>query len=139
MEIVNRNSLTVNREETRTNTTEEYFGFEKLRVYQSGLQLVDVIFDICAKLSLDLQYSVSDQLRRAVLSITNNIAEGSDKPSPRERKRYYHTALSSARECASMCIVLHRRSALDTLQYAKLRTQIRDVTNMLVGLMDSLS
>ena len=135
---MNSELRTVNSESNQTFIPGEYFDFEKLKAYQAALDLVDAAFDICTGLPANLQYSIGDQYRRAALSVTNNIAEGSGKESDKERRRYYSIAMDSARECASMCVVLHRRSVIATTRYMKLRTQIREITNMLVGLMDAL-
>ena len=86
------------------------FDFERLEVYQLALEFVDEIFTILKKASRDIQFSVSDQLRRASLSITNNIAEGSDKATPKEKIQFYGFAINSARECIPMltlCLKQH--------------------------------
>ena len=45
---------------------------------------------------------VKDQLSRAALSVVNNLAEGSAKPSPKDRARFYSIALGSFREVQAM-------------------------------------
>lgn len=73
------------------------FSFEKLEVYNRALDFVDSLFSLCDAMSHRLQYSLADQLRRASLSIVNNLAEGSDKRFANEKKRFYGYALDSAR------------------------------------------
>ncbi len=47
---------------------------------------------------LKLSQPIRDQFERAVLSIALNLAEGSAKPSTKDRHRFYHIALGSLRE-----------------------------------------
>jgi len=75
------------------------FDFEKLRVYQKTLDFIDKIFEICKNLPREYRYSLGDNLLRASLSITNNLAEGNGKKSKREKQRYFGTSLDSTREC----------------------------------------
>ena len=91
------------------------FSFERLDVYRKALKFTDTIFDICNKFPNNIQYSLGDQLRRAALSIVNNIAEGSDKSSLKEKRKFYEYALDSARECIPMLtiVALHGLIAKD--------------------------
>ena len=49
---------------------------------------------------------IKDQLQRATLSIVLNTAEGSAKPTPKERRRFYSIALASCRETQALLQVL---------------------------------
>jgi len=80
------------------------FDFEKLEVYKLALEFLDYIFEICKSIPKDLQYALGDNIRRAGISISNNIAEGSGKKSGKEKSRYYGTSLDSTRECANMFV-----------------------------------
>ena len=60
------------------------FEFEKLEVYQLALEFLDFIFEICKEIPTDLLFCLGDNLKRAGLSISNNIAEGSGKKSGTE-------------------------------------------------------
>ena len=114
------------------------FDFEKLEAYKLSLEFLDEIFDTCERLPRSLQSSLGDQLRRASLSISNNIAEGSGKISKKEKMRYYGTSLDSARECISMLNVLMRRKIINEQEFDKLRTTGRRITGMISGLINVL-
>jgi four helix bundle protein len=59
---------------------------------------------------------LKEQLQRASSSVALNLAEGSAKPSPKERARYYRIALGSFRECSAILELLEaRRPELDEL------------------------
>ncbi|MBI4341629.1 MAG: four helix bundle protein [Candidatus Omnitrophica bacterium] len=117
---------------------ERFFDFEKLEVYQLALQFLDRLFMLCRALPADIRFPVADQLIRAGLSISNNLAEGSGKRSQKERARYYGTAIDSARERLSMINVLYRQRAVDADQFKELRGTGQRITGMLFGLIDSL-
>ena len=117
---------------------DEQFDFEKLVVYQLALEFLDRLFEICRGLPADVRYSLGDQLIRAGLSISNNLAEGSGKRSKKEKARYYGTSLDSTRECLSMFNVLKRQRFIEPDNYTRLRQHGRRITGMLRGLIDSI-
>ncbi len=81
---------------------------------------------------------MGDQLRRASLSISNNIAEGNDKRSKREKAQYFTRASDSTRECISMFnVLLERKPSADDLWKA-LRSDGREITSMIRGLVNGL-
>lgn len=86
----------------------EEFDFERLKVYHKALDFIDKIFFVFKNLSADYKYSVGSNLIRAGMSIANNIAEGSDKKSGKERARYYAISSDSTRECISVFNILRR-------------------------------
>src|SRR5262249_8730801 len=53
-----------------------------------------------------VRHFMKDQLLRAALSIVLNLAEGSAKPSPRDRQRFYRIAMGSLREVQSIADLL---------------------------------
>ena len=55
------------------------FPFENLDVYKKSLALIDHVEQICQRIKWKIAYSFEDQLRRAVLSIALNIAEGNGR------------------------------------------------------------
>ncbi len=110
------------------------FDFENLKVYQKSLDFIDAVFKIYKNLSHEYKYSIGSNLIRAALSVSNNIAEGNDKGSNRERNRYLSISSGSTRECVSVLNILKRQNMIDTNVYLKLRNDAREITNMLQGL-----
>ena len=73
---------------------------EKLDVYQRSVDFLEItkrLIDTVPRGNSDLV----DQLRRAATSILLNIAEGSGKPNPADRRRFYMIARGSAMECGA--------------------------------------
>lgn len=115
------------------------FDFERLEVYQKALTFVVAILRIIRPLPREYQYSLADQLRRAAVSILNNLAEGSGKLSKKEKAQFYKTSLNSARECIPMLAVLMNGQQLSGELHRALRQDVIHIANMLGKLIASLS
>ena len=118
---------------------EYVFDFERLEVYQKAKELVVAIFRLTRSLPKEYQYSLADQLRRAALSILNNLAEGSGKLSRKEKEQFYKTSLNSARECIPMLTVLMKAQQLSIEAHRALREDVVHIANMLGRLVASLN
>lgn len=114
------------------------FDFERLKVYQFSIKFYRKMLNILKSLPRDLQFSLGDQLRRASLSICNNIAEGSGKESKKEKIYFFNTSLHSARECIPMITILFEEEIIDKARHDELRSDCREITSMLIGLINSL-
>lgn len=107
------------------------FDFEKLRVYEISLEFIQKIFKISRDLSREYQFSLGEQLKRASLSIINNIAEGSGKLSKKEKAQFYRTSLNSARECIPMLTLLNKENVIPEIEHNNLREACIHICNML--------
>ena len=114
------------------------FDFERLKVYRFAVDFYRKILRVTKILNRDLQFSLGDQLRRAALSIANNIAEGSGKESKKEKIYFFSTSVHSARECIPMITILFEEKAIDEKTHEDLRSDCRQITSMLRGLISSL-
>jgi four helix bundle protein len=68
-------------------------GYRKLLVWQRAMQFVPIVYRVARQLPVEERYALSDQLRRAAVSIPANIAEGQ----ARQHRREFIQALSVAR------------------------------------------
>ena len=76
-------------------------GYQKLDVYQCAVRLLA----LCARLSADVPKGygpLGDQLRRAAVSVSLNISEGSGRPAAGDAARFYGIARGSAMECGAI-------------------------------------
>ena len=110
------------------------FDFENLKVYQKALDFIDKVFKIYNQLDQEYKFSVGNNLIRAALSIANNLAEGNDKKSLKERDRYFEISSGSTRECVSVFNILKRQNFLESELYLKIRSDAREITSMIQGL-----
>lgn len=112
------------------------FDFERLEVYQKSISFSKQVFNTTTKFTREYQSSLGDQLRRAGLSICNNIAEGSRK-SGRSRTQFYQYALDSARECIPMITIAIDQNQLSVDIGSNLRQNCISITKMLFRLIES--
>jgi four helix bundle protein len=114
------------------NEKEKYiFDFERLKVYDLSMEFVRGVFYITKELPREYQHSLADQLRRAALSIINNIAEGSGKISKKEKSQFYRISLNSARECIPMLTILGKEKLISESEHNSLRKDCIHICNML--------
>ncbi len=114
------------------------FSFERLEVYNKAINFIKSIFNISDGFPVKLQYSLADQLRRAALSIVNNIAEGSDKRSAKDKRKFYEYALDSARECIPMLTVASSHALINANTESDLREKCTVICRMLRKLIISV-
>jgi four helix bundle protein len=74
------------------------FRFEKLEIWQDSRKLVIKVYKLTKKFPVEEKFCLIDQIRRAAISISLNIAEGSDRKSDKEFKRFLRMAIASAEE-----------------------------------------
>ncbi|HKO78631.1 MAG TPA: four helix bundle protein [Flavobacterium sp.] len=79
--------------------------FEEFEVYQKGIQLAKLIFKLLENKSFEREFGFKDQIKRAVISITNNIAEGSEYNNNKQLIRYLKISKGSCAEVRSMLIL----------------------------------
>ena len=74
------------------------FSYRKLNVYQLSKNLVTDVYKLVEKFPKAETYALSDQMRRAVISIPSNISEGTSKASPKEQFHFIEIAYGSLME-----------------------------------------
>jgi four helix bundle protein len=103
-----------------------YQRFEDLPVWQSAAELYDGVDDFLASAPPRLSRSFRDQLERATLSVSNNIAEGFERGTTNELLAFIYIARGSAGEVRSMLTLLARRPWIP----ANLKSQISDLKSL---------
>ncbi|WP_298155219.1 four helix bundle protein [Flavobacterium sp.] len=79
--------------------------FEEFEVHKKGVLLTKKIFKILNNTLIEKEFGFKDQLKRAVISITNNIAEGSEYNNNRQFIRFLRIAKGSCAEVKNMLIL----------------------------------
>jgi len=111
------------------------FMFENLDVYKKAMGLVTEVYALNGSIK---DRAIKDQLRRAVLSIPLNIAEGQGRMHGREKRQFYNTARGSLLECVpliQMCCIL---KYIDQNKYNYLYGLLTEVSMMVSGLIRSV-
>ena len=85
------------------------FAFEKLSVYQKSVDFADQICSKSENFARGYGF-LADQLNRAALSISANIAEGNGRFTKPDRKNFFGIARGSVQECVPLLELARRRS-----------------------------
>ena len=110
------------------------YAFEKLEVWQISRSLLKNIYDIPAKFPSEERYGFSGQLRRAGLSVSSNIAEGSTRRGSKDQARFYEIAFGSLIEVLNQLILASDLDYISERQLGELRGQIDQIGRMLHSL-----
>jgi four helix bundle protein len=94
----------------------KYDRFEDLPVWQAASDLALRMFTMGEKLPLRRHRSLRDQIERAALSVSNNIAEGFERGTTNELLAFLYIARGSAGEVRSMLCMMERMSEFSNLK-----------------------
>ena len=112
-----------------------YHSFEDLDVWKRSAQLA---VTICKKLSDCREYGIKDQITRSAVSIPSNIAEGADRDSIREFRRFVNIAKGSAAELRTQIYIAREINLVDEKFTVTTIQELREISAMLHGLSKSL-
>jgi four helix bundle protein len=112
------------------------FDFEKLEVFKKAKELNKEILMLLRQNKLIDNY-ISDQLRRASLSIVTNIAEGSGKFSKADKRNYYTISRGSVYECVALLEIIADENFIETTTHDYFKSRYEIISKMLLGLIKS--
>ncbi|MEA2162841.1 MAG: hypothetical protein QOK37_968 [Thermoanaerobaculia bacterium] len=84
----------------------------------------------------DERFGLTQQLRRASISVVSNLAEGQGRLTNGEWRQFLSQARGSLFEIQAQLIAAHRLEFLDEAQYRRLRSAVRRVAHPLKGLIE---
>ena len=108
--------------------------FRKLNVYITAKELVKQVYALLKKFPKEEQYALCDQLRRAVISIPSNIAEGSGRESQKDQMHFYTIAYGSLMETLSQLDVASDLGYITNEEFEKMEIMINEEAKMIAGL-----
>jgi four helix bundle protein len=86
------------------------FRFEELEIWKLAMAYAKDLYDLSGKLPVDERYNLTDQLKRAALSISNNIAEGSGAATDKNFRLFLGISVSSTLETVNLLYFAKERS-----------------------------
>ena len=110
------------------------FSFEKLNVWQDSRTLTKNIYLLTKKFPQEEKFGLTNQLRRAAVSVSSNIAEGSSRTSIKDQAYFYQLAYSSLMEVLNQLIISVDLEYLDKKYYTEIREKVEKIANMLNAL-----
>jgi len=114
------------------------FRFEDLQIWNMGIDVADRLMDISDGLTEKRLYRFAEQLRGAAISIPSNIAEGSGSSHAREFCQFLNIARRSAFECASIIVILSRRSLVADTERDDLLESLDHLSRSIVSFSSTL-
>ena len=107
--------------------------YKDLKVWEESIDLVENIYKTIACFPPEERFALSDQIKRAVVSIPSNIAEGASRNSQKEFIQFLYVALGSASEVETQLIIAKRLNYLSNIETElKHITIIRKMLNALI-------
>lgn len=115
------------------------YSFEKLEVYVEARALVKAIYNLSACFPDSERYALTDQIHRAVVSVTSNIAEGTSRTSKKDKAHFVEMAYGSLMEVVSQLQVAMDLNYISQTQYNALQPQIEKISYKLYALRQSFT
>lgn len=118
----------------------KYEHFEDLPVWQEAARLYNAVLDLLEEENCPLSWGFRNQLDRAAISTSNNIAEGFERASTKELVGYLGIARASAGEVRSMIAVVKNRRRLTTLkaQFVVIRQLAKSCARQITAWINSI-
>ena len=115
----------------------EIFGYRKLIAYQKAKEVLKRTYKLIKKFPPEERYAMCDQLRRASVSITSNIAEGVNRYSVKDKAHFIEMAFSSLMEVSSQFEIAEELGYITNEERMSMGELIREDARLLSGLQNS--
>ena len=116
----------------------DMFRFEGLDVWRRASVIAREMMDVADDLDHIRKYKIAEQLRRAALSISNNIAEGSGSSSRRDFRVFLNSSHRSVFETANILTLCRRSKWLSEAAAMNYLRELEEIARMIIGFSRSL-
>jgi four helix bundle protein len=113
--------------------------FQDLKVWQRAKDLAVYIYKITAQGKFSKDYALRDQIRRAAVSISSNIAEGDELGTDKLSIRYFYTAKGSSAEVFTQAIISIEIGYIIKEEYNHIEEECKAISSMLTKLIKARS
>ena len=112
--------------------------FRNYKVWQDAVEYSTKIYQQTDKMPWFEKKGLCDQLQRAAVSISSNIAEGSAKPSNADFARFLDTALGSTYEVETQLLIANKVGYIKDDTYQELLNELIEIERQIAGLIRTL-
>ena len=105
-----------------------------LDVWKKSVSLVTLIYDITKGFPKEEIYGLTNQIRRAAVSVPSNIAEGSARQGNKEFVQFLYISLGSLTELETQLIIAKNLHFLSEENFESLMSKQKEIGKMLIGL-----
>lgn len=113
---------------------EKKYEYKNLDVYKELKNLVKMVYGLIEKFPKVETYALCDQLRRSVISVPSNIAEGSGRTSAKDQAHFFEMAFGSLMEVSCQMDIACDLGYIEQLELNQVEEQIHRIAAMLSGL-----
>lgn len=107
--------------------------FKELKVWSKARELTKMVYLLTSKFPPEEKYGITAQIRRSVVSISSNIAEGCCRSTHKEVARFIDIALGSAFESESLLLLSIDLGFVNSYEVQSIINQIEETQKMLNG------
>lgn len=109
--------------------------FEDIISWQKGIELSAIVYDIFKN---NRDYGFRDQIQRAAVSVSNNIAEGFERQSNKELSKFLYIAKGSAGEVRSMLYIAIKLNYINQNQFNDLQNRCIEISRLISGFIKTI-
>ena len=113
---------------------EKKYEYKNLDVYKESKNLVKMVYGLIEKFPKVETYALCDQLRRSVISVPSNIAEGSGRTSAKDQAHFFEMAFGSLMEVNCQMDIACDLGYINQTELLKVEEQVSRIAAMLSGL-----
>jgi four helix bundle protein len=113
--------------------------YRELVVWQKGIDLAEAVYRLTRRFPKEELFALTSQLRRAVISVPSNIAEGQGRGSTKEFVQFLNIANGSLQETETQLILADRFDYISSGELAEVLDRSAEVGRMNQGLIRSLA
>ena len=114
------------------------FNFEKLETWQKAVAFADLVYSVTRDFPIDERFGLTNQMRRAAVSISSNVAEGAARNSKSDYARFLEIATGSLFEVVSQSHIGKSQKFLSKENFDRLYAAAEEQGKMLSGLRRSV-
>ena len=113
---------------------EKKYEYKNLDVYKEAKSLVKMVYGLIEKFPKVETYALCDQLRRSVISVPSNIAEGSGRTSAKDQAHFFEIAYGSIMEVSCQMDIACDLGYIKQNELKQIEEQVSRIAAMLSGL-----
>ncbi len=113
-------------------------GYKKYLVWQDSIKLTSEIYQLTRSFPDEEKFGLTNQIRRATISIASNIAEGASRSSEKDFSRFLEIAQGSSFEVDTQLLISKNLNLIEESDYKQLSEKLNSIAKQLAGLKKKL-
>ena len=113
--------------------------FKELKVWQKAVELATEVYSVTKNFPQEKKFGITPQVRRSVVSVSSNIAEGAGRNSKKEFKLFLNYAYGSCSELETQLTISNNLGFINDDRLAQLSESINEIQKMIYSLSQILN